>query len=106
MYTRAHGGLCCGITHLLECYGTDADVHAVEDAAKKLQEAQQYVSYPECILKEIVLTNKQMRACPNVLFAMKRAGFVRVARWKNSNSGNVCNMFLLYAEPASKPVPY
>ena len=106
MYLNSHGGKCCGITHMYGCDGSDANFITIEAMARRLEEVKRYTDHPSCILKEIVLTNYQMRVYPEVVAAMKKAGFVRVARWKNSNSGNICNMFLLYVEPSSKPVPY
>lgn len=46
-------------------------------------------------LFEVVLTNDQMNYLPEVLKEMKLMGFVRVNRFYNSNSGNVCNVFHL-----------
>lgn len=112
-----HGGKCCGRFHIHNFpflgakYRTDAaladKIAAVEDA-KERGATKLYVEYGErydeendeyfdfdmaeaSYVAEIVLTQSQL---PDWHEALLAAGFESVYEFKNSNSGNICHVFL------------
>lgn len=82
--TKIHGGGCCGRRHI---YGFDRPGNFQEhhDAIQRRHGDRTN------LVTEIVLTDDQMR---RNRARIEAAGYRRVARWRNSNSGNFCNMFL------------
>lgn len=92
----SHGGSCCGMRHLA---GFNA-----QDNEETIRTALASAWVPRGVLVEAVLTNAQcnqnhLRHIPE---ALQRIGFKLVSRFKNPNSGNICNVFH-YNVHASRP---
>jgi len=95
MRRSAHGGKCCGITHIycFEDYWL-GPVMTKEKWVKQIKskiEAKLYNHYYRSHLFEIVLIDEQL--IPTLKEALKDLGFKMVTRFINSNSGNRCNVF-------------
>lgn len=76
---------CCGINHLcsFDSYG-ELEYDSLVDALSQMGGNR---------LAEITLTDQQMAEMPDLVCDMATAGFVLVCRFRNSNSGNVVNVF-------------
>lgn len=97
-----HGGNCCGINHLYEFPDLD-DAGGKEERKAMIAAfiyALQSIGSDLRNIVEVVLTDEQLRS--GWLRVVQRNGFKRVSRFKNSNSGNVCNIFHRYG---GDPVP-
>lgn len=92
-----HGGSCCGMRHLYGFRATDT-----EDSLRTMV-ANCYPANRGGII-EAVMTNAQCRsrATGHIPEALQRIGFKLVSRFKNPNSGNICNVFH-YNVHASRP---
>lgn len=82
-----HGGACCGIRHLVGFGPYDT----AEDILVQLAKTRQ--GDDKGMLVEAVVTNSQLNRYRNIAPALRDAGFKLVTRFKNPNSGNVCNVF-------------
>lgn len=116
----SHGGGCCGILHLYDFSGSEVSVEKQLDKILASWIEEEYdEAFRECscgfcppppdpktfnALLEVVLTDSQMQMYGQLL---KKRGFRLVTRFKNSNSGNYCNI-LHYTpcEPAPTKPPY
>lgn len=93
MAVSHHGGGCCGVKHIYRfpVYSTEGEattwlrgeMQKVLDRMDPRRQRGQLI--------EVALTDNQ---CVNWAKTLKNEGFRHVARWRNSNSGNVVNMFL------------
>lgn len=86
---------CCGVKHF--CSFTDNDGYNEYSRI-----ASGLADIGDNILAEITLTNSQMRGMPDAVADMVAAGFVLVLRFRNSNSGNIVNVF--HHAPTSEPI--
>lgn len=111
--TGSHGGGCCGVKHLSNFSSTyraylthpkngipryisiPISAELIKDAVSKTTQFQ-----TQGILVEAVLTNTQLKD-PVVAEAIQDAGFKLVSRFKNPNSGNICNVFHYNQVPRS-----
>lgn len=84
----SHGGSCCGMRHLRGFCGADTE------QSLRTQVENCYPANRGGII-EAVLTNKQCNATStrHIPEALQRIGFKLVSRFKNPNSGNICNVF-------------
>lgn len=97
----SHGGGCCGVIHLRRF---DHIFNRMTDEALLEQIRMQLATYinrqNNNRLVEVVLTDGQCQKFqgqfPRILRIL---GFKLVNRFKNSNSGNVCNVFHMIATP-------
>lgn len=105
----AHGGGCCGVSHI-RGFNYFNENHTVEFIRRELSRCFDGVSprrgNPNR-LAEVILTDNQL-SFRNLPIALAKEGFVLVNRFRNSNSGNVCNVFHkvrtpLSTEPANLP---
>ena len=108
----SHGGECCGVSHVYNFYGDVTVKDTMTDMEDRLEEmagdVERDCSCPICErarkrleeagiggahghLFEAVLTDDQMGRYGKDL---REAGWKVVARWFNSNSGNMCNMLI------------
>ena len=96
-YITRHGGNCCGVKHIYGFTGRETR----EDIESLFRIARVRHSNTSCILVEAILTNAQCKNnngyLPNLLQSI---GFKLVARFKNPNSGNFCNVFHYLPTPA------
>lgn len=83
-----HGGECCGVKHVHDFDLPERDTAALDRVLKAVCPA----GNPNR-LSEVVLTDGQMQQGWGPI--LRARGFRLVARWRNSNSGNVCNMFVM-----------
>lgn len=92
-----HGGSCCGMRHLRGFNANDTE----ERLRREVENC-----YPANRggLIEAVLTNSQCNSpgTRHIPEALQRIGFKLVSRFKNPNSGNICNVFH-YNVHASRP---
>lgn len=88
MELNAHGGGCCGITHI-NSFGT-ANIETLRLYLRQ----HDLVGFGSRML-EAVLTDAQAQHWEAPLL---NNGFVKVARFRNSNSGNFCNIYYRYVE--------
>lgn len=103
---REHGGRCCGINHIEFFYGDVETVarevdHCIRDFSdgQETERDDGSQGVPQGAL-EAVLTDGQVREYGKLL---KERGFQRVFRFKNSNSGNYCNVFYKsFGQPRGK----
>lgn len=85
-----HGGDCCGVKHV---YGfVRPDQHDAVESLDRVLEAVCPADNPNR-LSEVVLTDDQMEEGWGPI--LRARGFRLVVRWRNSNSDNVCNMFVM-----------
>jgi len=96
---KAHGGWCCGMIHVhnIPVY------HPTQEAAL-LALCQSYVQNfttsprQRAVALEMIFTDTQLQG--GWLEALDRIGFRRTVRWRNPNSRNYCNQFILaFDEP-------
>lgn len=78
---------CCGISHLCSFDVEEDDGYDYSSIAVALSDIR-----PNR-LAEITLTDGQMQDMPDLVRDMAAAGFVLVNRFRNSNSGNIVNVF-------------
>lgn len=79
-----HGGNCCGMHHLYGFYRTET----VEDIQRRL------LGLPrQGMTVEIILTNSQLGKMSSLGKNIQKVGFRLVNRFKNPNSGAICNVF-------------
>lgn len=91
MQIRMHGGGCCGIRHLVD-FG-----HPIELTYAMFADLQASVrSAPEGRAIEVVLIDTQAQVWGP---ALAKIGFKHVYRFLNTNSRNVCNVFLYHNNP-------
>lgn len=96
LYKSGHGGGCCGMRHL---YGfSDRTVTLDELTPERIKE--HFGLDTRWGLCEVVLTNKQLSSWPGLGETIQRAGFKYVHKFKNPNSGNICNVFHWIKNPA------
>lgn len=94
-----HGGGCCGMTHVYEFpdLKTDCTEKGNREAAidgflsTVTQTDTRHYANTGSHLYEVVLLDSQLRS--GWLYVLQKAGFRRVSRFLNSNSGNICNVF-------------
>lgn len=93
----AHGGSCCGMRHLRGFSALDTE------ATIKAQVENCYPANMGGII-EAVLTNAQCNnpRTSHIPEALQKVGFRLVSRFKNPNSGNICNVFH-YNQKAPRP---
>lgn len=96
MVTRSnHGGYCCGAQHLY-----NFNYHTTkEEIEMRLAQTRQYANQGQLV--EVILTNRQCKELPNVPKWLQEIGFKLVNRFKNPNSGNICNVFHYNSSPRS-----
>lgn len=82
--TASHGGHCCGRRHLYNFNYND-------DFQQRHDTIQRTHGDLTNLVTEVVLTTGQL---PRNAAMLRTAGYRKVASWRNSNSGNVCHMFL------------
>jgi len=92
-----HGGYCCGRRHIYGFFGRDKELI---DQLRKLVTVEEQYCTTRGFIYEVVLTNAQCNAKPQVLAAMKEIGFKLVYRAVNKNSGAMCNVFMYHRNPA------
>lgn len=96
-YITVHGGMCCGVNHIYGFTGRETR----EDIESLFRRVGVRHSDTSCILVEAILTNKQCNNNNGYLpELLQRVGFRLVARFKNHNSGNFCNVFHYLPTPA------
>jgi hypothetical protein len=101
---RSHGGGCCGVFHISSFSQDFGGKRTDAMCQKEIQAAldRYLVTGNNNRLCEAVLTDNQCNRnggqWPRVL---RRMGFKLVARFRNSNSGNVCNVFHKINKPLS-----
>lgn len=95
---RLHGGGCCGIRH-------SSGYSAQEETAVRTL-FQDIGQCPQGCMLEVVLTDGQLRG--NRLSRMLvTSGFKLVYRFRNANSGNICNVFHRHNAPLPlKDLPF
>lgn len=83
----SHGGFCCGMRHLAGFNSRDTE-ESIREEVRKAMAARAGVV-------EVVLTNRQCREArtQHIPEILQRVGFKLVSRFKNPNSGNICNVF-------------
>ena len=79
-----HGGRCCGVRHIFGFDGT-VDAAAIDNLLVRHVRPGMFV--------EAVVTNGQLQRHRNIAPALRATGFKLVTRFKNPNSGNICNVF-------------
>lgn len=84
----AHGGGCCGMTHIRGMNGDSRDVLRAVD--------RHIATRPQNHLVEVVLTDMQVKRNPAVAKGLKERGFKLVSRFYNDNSRNYCNVLHRY----------
>ena len=93
MSTASHGGYCCGVKHIYgfpyESNPERRKLWLESEMEEILDDLNPRKSHGQLI--EVCLTDSQSKTWAPLL---KEKGFRHVARWRNSNSGNVVNMFL------------
>lgn len=94
-YRNSHGGRCCGINHIVGA----GSIRSAEELDDLLRQTRQRVN--DGMLVEIVLTNSQCRSRPELPVMIQKKGFKLVNRFKNPNSGNICNVFHYNRRPRS-----
>ena len=95
---KYHGGSCCGIRHIHAFTGHET----AEDIERLMKSASVRHGKATCILVEVVLTNSQCKKKDGYLPALlQQLGFKLVTRFKNINSGNICNVFHYVPAPLS-----
>lgn len=107
MWIEEHGGECCGIRHLHEFEPRNEDSlkrldKCIQSVKNEFQENLDYdeMRGPPQGAIEVVLTDGQMQLWWS---ALKTRGFRQVVRFKNSNSGNYCNvLYLTFGQPRGK----
>lgn len=97
-----HGGGCCGITRLHDFYDLSEAKCAAEKKAIIQGALNDFPSKKQQHLYEVVLTDHQLKQ--GWLSVLRKAGFVRGPRFRNSNSGNICNVFYHYDADVPKYV--
>ena len=88
MIRTNHGGLCCGINHVSQFdYADREQVH--------IQLRDIYRQVNDGMAVEVVLTDTQLRRKPWLGPLLAKLGFRHFseARFRNPNSGNICNVF-------------
>lgn len=88
-----HGGECCGITHVsnFDTY-SEPTADELKAAAEEFQRDHGGASRDH--MYEAVLTDNQLSWKDGFWRKqLKKAGFKKVTRFRNSNSGNYCNVF-------------
>jgi hypothetical protein len=106
-----HGGGCCGIRHIRD-FGfhrtptirSNSGVIVNQGNDRASLEAlisQTRQNKTEGMLIEVVLTNSQCRAMPDLVEDLFDLGFTVVNRFKNPNSRNICNVFHYNKSPRS-----
>lgn len=93
-----HGGACCGMRH---SYGWSGFITTPEGFAAHLDTQIRVVHANRLI--EIVLTDGQIRRRAWVGNTLAEKGFRLVTRFRNSNSGSICNVF--HRIPRRAPIP-
>lgn len=91
----SHGGGCCGIRHIKD-FGIDT---TKESIMAQLSSTRQHST--QGMLVEVVLTNRQCKMYPDHPRWLQELGFKVVSRFKNPNSGNICNVFHYNKVPKS-----
>lgn len=86
MYVSNHGGGCCGIRHISGFHIGPIESHRYLQRVLDNSES----NAPRGRLIEIVLTDAQARNYGPILGKHK---FVLASRFRNANSGNICNVF-------------
>jgi hypothetical protein len=105
LYDNEHGGGCCGMTHLSEfpeiedMLDEDYRIPTVKERSDFIRSSISSGGHKHCY--EIVLTDSQLKYWRS---AVRMAGFRRVNRFLNSNSGNYCNVFHLTTNQPQKAV--
>lgn len=87
---RSHGGGCCGIRH-------SSGYSAQEETAVRTL-FQDIGQCPQGRMLEVVLTDGQLRG-NRLSRVLVTAGFKLVYRFRNANSGNICNVFHRHNAP-------
>lgn len=85
-YIQYHGGRCCGVRHMHSFNGNETE----EDLRTLLSRTRQHKT--QGMLVEAVLTNAQLKNS-QLAENLQKVGFKLVSRFRNPNSGNVCNVF-------------
>lgn len=85
---RYHGGECCGVMHVFDFHRHTTP----EEIRKSINKVKRVRGKKSSLLIEIVLTDNQL-TYPNLRSVIERANFRLVSRFKNPNSGNICNVF-------------
>jgi len=82
-----HGGGCCGVRHICHFTRTDnaATIKGLVDTTRQAQ--------TQGMLVEAVLTNEQLAWSNDLKSSLEEVGFKCIARFRNPNSGNICNVF-------------
>lgn len=86
---------CCGVQHFCE-FSDDLDDGEYESIADALADM------GDNRLAEITLTDGQMKSMPGLVRDMAAARFILVNRFRNSNSGNIVNVF--HRVPVREPL--
>lgn len=94
-FRTSHGGRCCGINNIVGA----GSIRNEEEIDNLISGTRQYAT--KGMLIEIVLTNRQCTARPELPVMIQRKGFKLVSRFLNPNSGNICNVFHYNKSPRS-----
>lgn len=108
-YLKSHGGGCCGrrcISSL--AYGQTDEKSVVESLHRvllaahlpRVQNITELRKAKSGQILEVTLTNRQIMDRPYLLTALKKVGFVNVFAGRNSNSGNIVQVFLYHPNPS------
>lgn len=90
----AHGGFCCGMTHI-HALCCDEDINLKKRRRELLTLVKQVVekrANNKHHLYEVVLTDDNIKEEPELVKQLKSMGFVLVTRFFNKNSSNCCNV--------------
>lgn len=88
MYVEEHGGACCGICHLYD-FPRFANVENIKELKWEIRGI--ILDKGRGVAIECVITNRQKQWAP----ILRKIGFKKVFQWKNPNSGNTCNQYIL-----------
>ena len=91
-----HGGRCCGMRHIFSFLGNET-----REDIENLIRLQTRQNVNQGMLIEVVLTNGQCRSSPRLPVMLQEVGFKLVNRFRNPNTGNICNVFHYNKSPRS-----
>ena len=108
-YRSGHGGGCCGINHIRNFTaggmggGFNRGIPTREELRALIGDRGGRWNNPRgrSMLLEVVLTNRQCAAHPDLPVMLQEEGFKLVSRFSNPNSGNICNVFHYNKHPRS-----
>lgn len=104
MYINNHAGECCGIRDIedfesryrrgpLERHLDESMANEVEEVLDGLRVDGEEPPENGSILFTAVLTDQQLTNNEDLVRLLKKKGFTLVNRFRNLNSGNICNVF-------------